>query len=337
MLELVIVKGGWVMAPILALSVYALAVIFYKLYQFKQLGVFSRGFVEPALQLVHRAAYPEAISLLAGQKSPLARVMRHAIELLLNRELRRTTKEAEIARVGTGELRRMETHLRGLEMAYSAAPLLGLLGTVLGMVTAFSKLAAVGSRVDPSILAGGIWEALITTVAGLIVAVPALVAYYWFDSVVERMRANMQDIATQILALEDLFLNEEKAAEEAPAMPPLLMTPPKAHYAKPAMASRSKAAMRKEPRKSAASPTQNNGVEHAMVAEVATKEEAPRMSLFSLQPQEKPAPVTGKDKEKAPVAAKAAVTMASASVEPAPAAKKETSTLHLLSPTYTKF
>ena len=70
------------------------------------------------------------------------------------------------------------SHLRGLEMTASVAPLMGLLGTVIGMINSFSKLSMSGTRVDPTILAGGIWEALLTTAGGLAVAIPALAAHY---------------------------------------------------------------------------------------------------------------------------------------------------------------
>jgi biopolymer transport protein ExbB len=370
MSELVIFKGGWVMVPILVLSVYALAIIFYKLYQFYSLKVFSVGFVAPVMQLLKREAYPEAISLLSTQKTPLARVMQTATQLVTNRNFKRETKEAELMRIGAGELRRMESHLRGLEMTYTAAPLLGLLGTVLGMVSAFSKLAAVGSRVDPSILAGGIWEALITTVAGLIVAVPALMAYYWFDSVVERMRANMQDTSTQIMSLDEMIAQQEMqmeasaetsalvdevsqempqdqeavlAQEEAPITPaqPEIgnrnMAPPKSHYAKPAQAVRSKASMRKASRnkhlsahakpannKSNGSAKSNGNGAHN--GDKTTHETTQSMSLFSInQPKPYEAPKKPATKAKSGMS------------KPAQPVEKAASTLHLLSPTYTKF
>ena len=308
MLELVFVKGGWVMVPISALSIYALAVVFFKFYQFRTGGVFNRAFIDPSLQLMRREAFSEAHAMLVAQKGPVARVMQTSLEMVTNRDLKRGTKEAEVARVGAGELRQMEAHMRGLEMAYTAAPLLGLLGTVLGIIIAFEKLASVGSRVDPSILAGGIWEALITTVGGLVVAVPALVAYYWFDSIIERVRANMRDTSTQIMALEDYFSAEEEqhTAVQPELEPELLtrLTPPKQHYAKPAAQPRQKA-----PR-APASAARKNGDS--------------RMSLFSLAA----VPETPAKEEPVHVAAE----------EPAPQqAQSATSTLHLLSPTYTKF
>ncbi len=84
--------------------------------------------------------------------------MRVALECVANREISQRSKEAEILRVGSGDIRYLESHLRGLEMTASVAPLMGLLGTVIGMINSFSRLSTSGTRVDPTILAGGIWE-----------------------------------------------------------------------------------------------------------------------------------------------------------------------------------
>ena len=84
-----------------------------------------------------------------------------------------------------------------MEVISNIAPLLGLLGTVIGMINAFSKLEEAGSRVDPAILAGGIWEALLTTAFGLIVAIPALAAFYWLDGRVDKAREDMRHLIIQ--------------------------------------------------------------------------------------------------------------------------------------------
>ena len=104
--------------------------------------------------------------------------------------------------------------MRGLEMAATTAPLIGLMGTVIGMIKSFGKLSEAGSRIDPSMLAGGIWEALATTAGGLMVAIPALAAYYIIDSIVERVRATMRDVTIQVLALEDMFIRYEREQEK---------------------------------------------------------------------------------------------------------------------------
>ncbi|MES2985143.1 MAG: MotA/TolQ/ExbB proton channel family protein [Pseudomonadota bacterium] len=218
MLDIIFVKGGWVMYVIVSLSIYVLGIIFFKAYQFASGGVFNTQFVDRVMLHIKRGELTEASNQLAREKGPLARIMRVCVEGVMNREISMKSRESEIARVGSSELRYLESHMRGLEMASSIGPLLGLLGTVIGMVVAFAKLSESGARVDPSQLAGGIWQALITTVGGLCVAVPAMAAYYLIDSLIERIRATMRDVTIQTLALEDVFIRNEKEQEKREAI-----------------------------------------------------------------------------------------------------------------------
>lgn len=204
-------KGGVVMYGLAALSVYAVAAVIFKIVQFKKANVFDRTFIEPALREIKQGDRTRASKTLAGIKGPVARIMRVTFECVANREMSQKSKEAEILRVGSGDIRYLESHLRGLEMTASVAPLMGLLGTVMGMISSFSKLSLSGTRVDPTILAGGIWEALLTTAAGLAVAIPALAAHYILDGIIEKVRATMKDVSVQILALEDEFRRNERA------------------------------------------------------------------------------------------------------------------------------
>lgn len=218
MFDLIFVKGGWVMYVIVALSIYVLGIILFKAYQFTTAQVFNTQFIDRVMMHVKRGELTDASHLLTKEKGPLARIMRVSIESVMNREITMKSRESEISRVGAGELRYLESHMRGLEMASSIGPLLGLLGTVIGMVHAFAKLSESGSRVDPSMLAGGIWQALIATVGGLVVAVPAMASYYLIDSLVERVRATMRDVTIQILALEDNYIRNEKEQEKREAI-----------------------------------------------------------------------------------------------------------------------
>jgi len=203
-------KGGVVMVILMGLSIYALAVIFYKIYQFSSAGVYNTRFIDGAMAPVKRGELTEASRILEPVRGPVARIMRVAIDCIKNRDMSMRSRESEIGRVGSQEIRYLESHLRGLEMVATTAPLLGLLGTVIGMVKAFSKLGEAGSRVDPSMLAAGIWEALLTTVGGLAVAIPAIGAYYVIDGIIEKVRSSMKDVTVQVLALEDNFLRNEQ-------------------------------------------------------------------------------------------------------------------------------
>jgi biopolymer transport protein ExbB len=210
-------KGGFVLYALAALSVYALAVIIFKLYQFKQSNVYDRSFIEPALREIKSGDRTKATKTLAGIKGPIARIMRVTFECVANRDMSQKSREAEISRVGSADIRYLESHLRGLEMTASVAPLMGLLGTVIGMIASFSKLSLSGSRVDPTVLAGGIWEALLTTAGGLAVAIPALAAHFILDGIIEKVRATMKDVSVQILALEDEFRRNERSLAVAEA------------------------------------------------------------------------------------------------------------------------
>lgn len=203
-------KGGVVMLILGLLSVYGLSIIFYKIYQFMSAGIFNVSYVDGVMQPVKKGELSEAKQKLAAQKGPVSRIMRVAIDCVMNREMSLKSRESEIARVGSADIRYLESHMRGLEMIATTAPLLGLLGTVIGMIKAFSKLGEAGARVDPSMLAGGIWEALLTTVGGLAVAIPALAVYYLLDSLIEKVRSQMRDVTVQVLALEDMFLKNEQ-------------------------------------------------------------------------------------------------------------------------------
>lgn len=202
-------KGGPVMYVLAMLSIYTLAVIFYKIYQFVSYNIFRKDFIEPVMSAIKAAEFRKVEDVLARQHTPIARTMLVALHCVRNRDMTQQSREAEVARVGSNEVRYLEQHMRGLELVANCGPLLGLLGTVAGMVTTFSSLEQAGSRVDPSMLAGGIWVALITTIGGLVVGVFALAAHYVFDGIIEKTRATMLDLAVRILTMNDELQAEE--------------------------------------------------------------------------------------------------------------------------------
>jgi biopolymer transport protein ExbB len=192
-------KGGPVIIPILFLSVYVMAVILYKLYQFWRMEVFKTGFIASLIQSVEDKKIAEALRIASNQRNPIARVIETTLRLV-GKPMSEDKKIRTIEASGAKEMRAFERHLRGLEMVATIAPLLGLLGTVTGMVKTFSGINQVGARVDPSALAGGIWEALLATVAGLSVAIPALAAYYIIDGRVDGIRGVMSDAVAAVMA-----------------------------------------------------------------------------------------------------------------------------------------
>jgi biopolymer transport protein ExbB len=361
MFELIFVKGGWVMVPIVALSIYALAIIFFKIYQFSRGGLFNLRFMDSAMGHIKQGELSQAGQVLAKEKGPVARIMRVSIECLMNRDMSMKSRESEIARVGSSELRYLESYLRGLEMTYTIAPLMGLMGTVIGMINAFTRLSESGSRVDPSMLAGGIWEALINTAGGLAVAVPALAAYYIFDSIIERVRATMRDVTVQVLALEDAFKRNEKEQErrvrmeEEKAQRNLFEQYEQQHHVpapQPVAAT--------EPVAVAAVEAVTSPVEQVVVAPApvpqappapapAAKAAAPASRQAAPAPAPAPArPATARRVRMAAApqqaiaelpaqAAEASEELSAEKITGARSAPQSTSTLHLLSPTYNKF
>jgi len=187
-----IFKGGPVMLILLGLSIISLTIILIKLIQFLKSDLHKINKIEPALKLISQNKITEAKKILNNILHPASKII---LVMLDSKNLSEEDTEDQISVEGEKELRNLEFLLKPLEVISNIAPLLGLLGTVIGMINAFSKLEDAGSRVDPAILAGGIWEALLTTAFGLIVAIPALAAFYWLDGRVDKTREEMRHIS----------------------------------------------------------------------------------------------------------------------------------------------
>ena len=195
-----VAMGGPVMWAIALLSVLTVALILWKIMRLLSFGAWSGGrHTARALDLWAAGQTAAAIAALTDRGSLRARLALAAMQAALNPALDQTAAEAETGRVARGLLVQARAGARGLELAETIGPLLGLLGTVTGMIAAFQALQEAGSRADPAALAGGIWEALLTTAAGMAVAIPASIALAWFDSVVDGLRHDMEDSATRIL------------------------------------------------------------------------------------------------------------------------------------------
>ncbi len=192
-------QGGPVMLVLLAMSVLAVTIILLKLFQFYRSGLRRLAFVDDTVLAVQRGEHEQAIKRLQQNDNPVAKVLESAIRYGANPIMSTGDVEAEVSRVGSAQIRNLESWLRGLSSIAHLSPLLGLLGTVTGMIVAFMSLEAAGSRVDPSILSGGIWEALLTTAFGLTVAIPAMAAFYYLEGEVDRVRAAMKDASIRVL------------------------------------------------------------------------------------------------------------------------------------------
>lgn len=201
--------GGPVVIILIALSVAALAIVFVKLMQFRSYRLGDRHAAYEALRLWQAGQAAEAVACAHSSRHPVAQVLARAM-----RGQRRGLPEAkvreEVVRHGGDVLAELRSWFRPLEVIAALAPLLGLFGTVLGMIAAFRELQAAGNQVNPAILSGGIWEALLTTAVGLAVAMPVVAVLNWLERKIDRLAHEMDSTVTRLFT-EDLSEDSEPA------------------------------------------------------------------------------------------------------------------------------
>ena len=189
-------RGGIVMWPLLFCSVLGAAVILDRAVFFLQLRLTNvRRFEDRLVSDLRRGDEEAALRLAIGSRHPVARV---AACYLQNLHRPANLRTELVRREGSLQLERVEKRLRVLAAISHLAPLLGLLGTVTGMVTAFATIEGLKQAANPSDLAGGIWEALLTTVFGLVVAIPCMAAYHGFEGMADKIARRMQFIVTSL-------------------------------------------------------------------------------------------------------------------------------------------
>ncbi len=193
--------GGPIILILTVLAVLALAVGIVKLVQFLRIGVGRSWFVPEVVRQLRENHWREGLASLEQRPNPVARVMAAAVRGKADPRMDDQVVREEVTRVAQAQLDAMERGLALLSLIATISPLLGLLGTVLGMIEAFRQMETVGDRIEPAVLAGGIWEALLTTAAGLSVAIPAAVIYTWLQRSVDVEAQRMEDAATQVFTL----------------------------------------------------------------------------------------------------------------------------------------
>lgn len=190
--------GGPVVAILLVLSVFAMTVIFLKMGRFIWAGVGRHRRVRHAERLWQSGRHSEALHLVEHRRNPVAKVLAHGMRGLIHHEREEAKVREDVERIALGELARLRSLMKAIEAVVQIAPLLGLFGTVLGMIDAFRALQTAGAEADPAVLAGGIWVALMTTAVGLAIAIPAALFLYWFESIVESERVEIEDAMTSL-------------------------------------------------------------------------------------------------------------------------------------------
>lgn len=194
--------GGPVVVLLLGLSVIVLTLVLVKLIQFRRARLWQRQPARVALAHWQRGDVEQALAVADASPDPIAQALARALRGR-QRALPEATVREEVLRYGADALFQLRRGLRPLEVIGSLAPLLGLLGTVLGMIEAFRQLEAAGNQVNPAILSGGIWEALLTTAVGLSVAIPVVAVLNWLERCVDHLAHDMDDLVTRVFT-EDL-------------------------------------------------------------------------------------------------------------------------------------
>lgn len=200
---------------LLLLSLSALTLIIVKAWEFREQGMGKRDYTERVLRRFHRGDRAGALDALAEQRGPYAATLVAAISAASSPNLSEAQAQ-EFARVTANEkIEEAKSLLRPLEVIGQLAPLTGLLGTVLGMITAFQALQLAGEHVSPSQLSGGIWEALLTTAAGISIAIPSIIAVNFFERIVERLQVDLEGALTRIFTPPVSIANPADATSAA--------------------------------------------------------------------------------------------------------------------------
>jgi biopolymer transport protein ExbB len=194
-------KGGWIMIVLLVLSIVALFIFIQRFMIIRRANKKDEGFMNRIKDYIHDGKISSAINLCHNTNSPSARMIEKGIS-----RLGRPMNDVLVAieNVGNIEVAKLEKGFSIIATIAAGAPMLGFLGTVTGMVRAFFDMANAGTNVDISLLSSGIYEALVTTVGGLIVGIVALFAYNYLVAQVDNVVNNLE---AQTMEFMDL-LNE---------------------------------------------------------------------------------------------------------------------------------
>lgn len=196
--------GGPVSALLVLLSLISLTVIIFKTIEITREQLRNRGKNRQALAHWQQAQYKDAADCVSGCKKGIGRLLWVAMQGRQTKDVSESALREEIQRLASQHVERLRRYLRLLENIGTISPLLGLFGTVLGMIEAFRQMESAGSQVDPAVLSGGIWQALLTTGVGLAVAIPTVLAHQWLERRVDNHVHAIEDSTTQVFTANTL-------------------------------------------------------------------------------------------------------------------------------------
>ncbi|MEG1564620.1 MAG: MotA/TolQ/ExbB proton channel family protein [Bacteroides sp.] len=191
-------KGGWIMYVLVALSIISFYILFERIYVIRKAGKDDPMFMEKIKDYIHSGEIKAAITYCRTMNTPSARMIEKGIH-----RLGRPVNDVQVAieNVGNLEIAKLEKGMAVMATISGGAPMIGFLGTVTGMVRAFFEMAHAGTSVDITLLSGGIYEAMITTVGGLIVGIIAMFAYNYLVMLVDRVVNKMESKTMEFMDL----------------------------------------------------------------------------------------------------------------------------------------
>ena len=191
-------KGGWIMIPLLVLSVIAVYIFVERYFAIRKAARTDENFMNRIKDYIHDGKIESALTLCQSTDSPIARMIEKGIQRI-GRPLNDIS--AAIENVGRLEVFKLERGLPALATAAGGGPMIGFLGTVTGMIRAFYDMTMAGNNVDVQVLSSGIYEALVTTVAGLVVGIVAYFAYNVLVANIEKVVNDLEAYTTEFMDL----------------------------------------------------------------------------------------------------------------------------------------
>jgi len=200
-MQTMLANGGPVVWLLLIFSLVATTVTLVKALQLWLRLKIAAPVAKHALNHLAQGQHAQVKLLTQGNRNPKAQLIGKTLEIYARPDLTPDVKKDEATRVARSLAVDLGSYLRVLEVIASLAPLLGLFGTVLGMIEAFQAMESAGANVDPAVLSGGIWQALLTTAVGLAVAIPASLVHSWLERRVEVESLGLQDVLDRTITL----------------------------------------------------------------------------------------------------------------------------------------
>ena len=188
-------KGGLVFLILLLFSTISISIILLKVFQFIYFNSIKVNDLDKQIRQSNNLNDMESFfSQSKNSNHPLIMILQKSTNIFKNNSLNDEQKSSEIKSEVIQRLKKIESLLPTLDIIAQVSPLLGLLGTVIGMISSFNQLELGGSLVDPAVLAGGIWTALLTTAIGLVVAIPALISHHYFEKKITVIQHNINSL-----------------------------------------------------------------------------------------------------------------------------------------------